>query len=119
MKNLIRNLIDTAPEIDNPIVKQLKADVPDNATRRYLECQVVLKGGYSMAGILTYANETSTSYAHLHLAAIAQTPDKKVLLADHYFTYDDVATIVVARPLDEPLVRPINPTRNGSPIIIG
>ena len=114
MIEVIRRLLDNAPEIDNPIVKHLKSLVPENAQRRYLECQVVLKGGYSMAGVLTYAADTAGDT--LLLVAVAQTPDKKIMLAEHYFSPADVVTIVVGVPMPETLVRPV---RNGGPIILG
>ena len=115
IEQTIRRLIDNAPEIDNPIVTHLKSEVAANAMRRYLECQVVLKSGYSMAGVLTYAAD-GTAGETLQLVAVAQTPDKRVMLAEHFFTYDDVATIVVGRPLPDQLVKPV---RNGGPIILG
>ena len=116
MKDVICNLIDNAPEIDNPIVTHLKSQAPENATRRFLECQVVLKGGYATAGVLTYALHGIGEGLMLQLVAIAQTPDKKIMLAEHFFSSDEVATIVVGKPMPEQLIKPI---RNGGPIILG
>ena len=111
MNKLLATLLAYAPEIDNPVVKSLRADAPTNATRRYLDCQVVLKSGYQMAGVLTTHDEDM-----FVLGAIAQTPDKRVLVAYHYFTANDVETVVVGKDLPDQLVKPV---RNGGPIILG
>jgi|GEM_PF-5811177 len=110
MNKLLATLLANAPEIDNPVVKSLRADAPVDENRRYLDCQVVLKSGYQMAGVLT------THGAMFVLGAIAQTPDKRVLVAYHYFTADDVETVVVGKDLPDQLVKPV---RNGGPIILG
>lgn len=111
MDYLIATLLANAPQIDNPVVKALRADVAPDDPRPYLDCQVVLKSGYQMAGVLT-----TTKGDVLLLGAIAQTPDKRVLIAYHYFLSSDIETIVVGRDLPEQLVRP---ARNGGPIILG
>lgn len=100
MKKTIEALLNSAPDLDNPIVQAMRADAPANATRRFLDCQVVLKGGYSMAGVLTTDDDFYNSGA-MRLCAIAQTPDKKVLIADHRFTCDEIATVVVAKPMPD------------------
>lgn len=110
MNKLLAALLANAPEIDNPVVKSLRADAPTDETRRYLDCQVVLKSGYQMAGVLTTHGDMFV------LGAIAQTPDKRVLVAYHYFTADDVETVVVGKDLPDQLVKPV---RNGGPIILG
>lgn len=117
MKTTIDRLLREAKPIDNPIVKMLREEVPANATRGYLDCQLILKGGYAMAGILTYAKDTAGDV--LQLVSVAKTPDGKIVLADHYFAHDEVQAVVFGRELPEQLVKPVNPTRNGSPIIIG
>lgn len=98
---------------DNPIVKATKARYPELTAAPFLECQLVLKGGYSMAGVLTAFPKGT-----LLMVAVAQTPDKKqVLLAEHYFGDSEVQCIVVGREMPQQLVTPI---RNGnSPIIMG
>lgn len=116
MKTTIDQLIRDAKPIDNPIVKMLREEVPANAQRGYLDCQLVLKGGYAMAGILTHWKHSDDV---LQLVSVAKTPDGKIVLADHYFAHDEVQAIVFGRELPEQLVKPVNPTRNGSPIIIG
>lgn len=110
MNKLLLALLANAPEIDNPVVKALRSEVDASSTRRYLDCQVVLKSGYQMAGVLTTHDDVYV------LGAIAQTPDKRVLVAYHYFTANDVETVVVGRDLPEQLVKPV---RNGGPIILG
>jgi hypothetical protein len=72
----------------------------------------VLKSGYAVAGVLTMTPEET-----LRLVAVAQKPDKSMIMADHYFDYDDVLTIVLGREMPKQLVQPV---RNGnSPIILG
>ena len=110
MNKLLATLLANAPEIDNPVVKSLRADAPTDETRRYLDCQVVLKSGYQMAGVLTTHGDMFV------LGAIAQTPDKRVLVACHYFAADDVETVVVGKDLPDQLVKPV---RNGGSIILG
>jgi len=110
MNKLLATLLANAPEIDNPVVKSLRADAPADDARRYLDCQVVLKSGYQMAGVLT------THGNMFVLGAIAQTPDKCVLVAYHYFLADDVETVVVGKDLPDQLVKPV---RNGGSIILG
>jgi hypothetical protein len=109
MKSLIARLFRDSKEINNPIVVELRKEQPANNT--FLECQLVLKSGYAAAGILT-----TTSEDMLRLASIAQTADKKMILADQYFAYEDLEAIVLGRPLELASVTPI---RNGSPIILG
>jgi len=111
MKNLITRLLSESKEINNPIIAELRKELPANAPQPlFLECQLVLKSGYAAAGILT------TSDDMLRLASIAQTADKKMILADQYFAYEDLEAIVLGRPLELASVTPI---RNGSPIILG
>jgi len=111
VNEMIQYLIANAPEIDNPVVKSLRADAPvDEDRRRYLDCQIVLKSGYQMAGVLTTHRDMFV------LGAIAQTPDKRVLVAYHYFTANDVETVVVGKDLPDQLVKPV---RNGGSIILG
>lgn len=114
IENVVRKLIDNAPEIDNPLVAHLKSQVAPNAQRKYLECQVVLKGGYAMAGVLTYAPDAAGEI--LQLASVGQTAEKKLVLAEHYFSFDEISTICVGRPMPENIVKPV---RNGGPIILG
>jgi len=112
MRKLITRLFAEAPQLDNPLTKALREQLPANAKPVFLDCQLVLKGGYAAAGVLTTTPEDT-----LRLASIAQKADKTVIMADHYFDYDDVATIVLGREISTPLVQPI---RNGnSPIILG
>jgi hypothetical protein len=109
MKTLIDRLFSESKEINNPIVSELRKELPANAQPRFLECQLVLRSGYAAAGVLTTTPEDT-----LRLSSIAQTPDKKMILADQYFAYEDVETIVTGRPLELASVTPIR-----SPIIMG
>lgn len=110
MKILIEQLFLDAKEINNPLATELIKELSPNAKIRLLECQLVLKSGYAAAGVLTTAGDV------LRLASIAQTADKKVMLVDQYFAYEDVETITVGRPLE---IASVTPIRNGSPIILG
>lgn len=111
MKNLIDRLFSESKEINNPLVVELRKELPANAQPRFLECQLVLKSGYAAAGVLTTTPEDA-----LRLASIAQTADKKVLMVDQYFSYEDVETIALGRPME---IASVTPIRNGSPIILG
>lgn len=104
MKKTIENMLNFAPEIDNPIVTMMKGDTSANATRRYLDCQVVLKGGYMMAGILTQDDRWYEN-GGLRMCSIAKDPQNKVLVADQRFLAEDVQAIVVGRPLPEQMVQ--------------
>lgn len=115
MKKLITRLFDESKTIDNPLIKELRAELPENAKPRFLECQLVLRSGYAAAGVLTTTGDHEDGM--LRLSSIAQTPDKKMFMADQYFTYDDVQTIVLGRPLAIASVHPIR-SDNGSSIIM-
>jgi hypothetical protein len=53
----------------------------------------------------------------LRLASIAQTAEKKVVMVDQYFAYEDVETISLGRELS---IASVTPIRNGgSSIILG
>ena len=110
MKALIEQLFLDAKEISNPLAAELRKELPANARPKLLECQLVLKSGYAAAGVLTTAGDV------LRLASIAQTADKKVVLVDQYFAYEDVETISLGRELE---IASVTPIRNGSPIILG
>lgn len=111
METLIDRLFATAKEISNPLVTELRKELPSNAQPRFLECQLVLKSGYAAAGVLT-----TTAEGVLRLASIAQTADKKVVMVDQYFTYEDVETISLGREI---ALASVTPIRNGGPIILG
>jgi len=111
MKTLIDRLFADAKEITNPLVAELRKELPANAQPRFLECQLVLKSGYAAAGVLTTTLEDM-----LRLASIAQTPDKKVVMVDQYFSYEDVETISLGREL---ALASVTPIRNGGSIILG
>jgi len=113
MKTMITRLFTNAlgKEISNPLVAELRKEQPHDAP--YLECQLVLKSGYAAAGVLTIA---VGSEGVLRLASIAQTADKKVVMVDQYFSYEDVETISLGREL---AIASVTPIRNGSPIILG
>lgn len=104
MKKTIDHLLQTAPAIDNPLVTMMKGDVPPNATRGYLDCQVVLKGGHMMAGILTTDDGWYETGA-LRMCSLAKDPNGKVLVADQRFIAEDVEVITVGRPLPEQMVQ--------------
>jgi hypothetical protein len=87
---------------ENPIVKATKLRYPELQPAPFLECQLILKGGYAMAGVLTAFQGGS-----LLMVAVAKTPDGKVMLAEHYFGDSEVQAIVVGREMPEQLVRPV------------
>ena len=71
----------------------------------------MLKGGYSMAGVLTALVD-----GPLLLVAVAKTPDGKIMLAEHYFADSEVQAIVVGREMPGSIVKPVH---NGGPLILG
>lgn len=104
MKKTIESLLNAAPALDNPIVAMMKSDAPENALRGYLDCQLVLRGGYTMAGILTQ-DEGWFDCGALRMCSVAKDASGKILVADHRFVADEVQAIVVARPLPEQMVQ--------------
>lgn len=104
MKKTIEHLLNTAPALDNPIVTMMKADANVNALRSYLDCQLVLRGGYMMAGILTQDDGWFDCGA-LRMCSVAKDPTGKILVADHRFAADEVQAIIVARALPEQMVQ--------------
>lgn len=108
----IQRLFGSAKALDadqNPIVKKLREELPP--TVALLECQVVLKSGDRIAGVLTV-----TPDATLRMSSVAATHDKKVMFADLYFCYEDVESVQLASPMPDRLVAPV---RSNGPIIIG
>ena len=103
MRQVIEDLIDGAPDIDNAITKLLVAEAP-LSKRRFLDCQIVLKGGYVAAEILTYANNER---GVLEMVSVAKDATGKITLADQFFTHDEVQTIIVGRDLPTQLVTPV------------
>ena len=84
MKKLIRRLFAEAPRME---------DAPHNQAPA-VECQIVLKSGYSCIGALS-----TTPEGLLRFMAIARDPSdqKKVIAAEHFFDYEDLQTIIVPR----------------------
>lgn len=62
-----------------------------------LDCQVMLRSGYTAVGILTDTQEGS-----LRLISVAKRSDDSPIIADHYFSCDDVMTIVLGRDVPKP-----------------
>lgn len=97
---------------DNPLVKATKEKHAELQGAPFLECQVVLKGGHGMAGVLTAFAKGS-----LMMVSVAQTPDKRVMIVETYFGDGELQCISMGRPMPQPNVAPI---RNGnSSIILG
>lgn len=100
---------------DNPLVKATREKyATDDGLKDapFLECQVVLKGGHAMAGVLT-----AWPKGPLMMVSLAQTPDKRVMIVESYFGDDELQCISMGRAMPEQLVKPI---RNGnSPLIVG
>lgn len=103
MRRLIDNLLCASRTYDNndqpvygdsPLIKAVLDGMPTNARPAFLECQLVLKGGYAVAGVLTTTAEDT-----LRLLAPAKKQGGGAIMADHYFDYDDVLTIVIGRDL--------------------
>lgn len=98
---------------DNPLVKATREKHTDLQSAPFLECQIVLKGGHAMAGVLTRLPK-----GPMLMISVAQTPDKKVMVVDTYFGDSELQCISMGRPLPEQKVQPVN--GNGrSPIILG
>lgn len=115
---MIERLFDQAPEASNALVDMMKAEGNANATRKYIDCQLTLKSGYAMAGILT-TGDGFYDFGELRMCSVAKTADGKVVIADQRFSCEEIEIASVERALPEQLVKPANPTRNGSPIILG
>lgn len=103
---------DQAKLAENPLVKHIKKRYPQYDSLPFIETQLILKGGYSMAGILTALPD-----GPLLCVAVAQTPDKRVVFAEHYFGDSELQCVVVGTPAEEQMVRPVR--NGGSPIIMG
>lgn len=116
MRKLITRLFDEAPQLDehNPLIQAVRSKLPENARPVFLECQVVLKFGYSVGGVLTRTSEDT-----LRLVSPAKRPDNSVVMADHYFAYEDVLTIIVGRDMPRSSVIQPSPRNGSSPLIIG
>jgi hypothetical protein len=115
MKKMITRLFDEAAALENnQLVDALRAVMPANAQPVFLECQLVLKSGYSVAGVLTRVGDPEV----LRLVSPAQKQDKTMIMADHYFDYSEVLTIVIGRELPKQLVQPVGRSNGGS-IILG
>lgn len=99
---------------DNPLVKATKERYKDLQASPFLECQLLLKGGAQMAGVLA-----AWPSGPLMLVSVAKAPDGKIMIAESYFSDSEVQALVIGRDMPEQLVKPVNPTRNGSPIIMG
>lgn len=97
MKTLINRLLQEATSLESSI----PATIRDASL--FLECQVVLKGGYAMAGVLTTTPEDT-----LRLLAPGKKAGGGEVMIDHYFDYDDVLTIAIGREIPRPssLIRP-------------
>lgn len=103
---------DQAKLADNPLVKHVKKRYPQYDSLPFIETQLVLKGGYSMAGVLTALPD-----GPMLCVTVAQTPDRKVVFAEHYFADSELQTIVVGQIVEAPMVQPV---RNGNgPLIVG
>src|SRR5512143_3581202 len=116
LKHAIDRLLseqDAALLADNPLVKATKEKHAELQAAPFLECQIVLKGGHAMAGVLC-----AWPQGPLMMVSVAQTPDKRVLIVDTYFGDSELQCISMGRPMPEQLVKPVNPRgANGSPII--
>jgi hypothetical protein len=98
MKKLIERLMSDGGEPEGAMM-DLASDLVHpgcNAGRmpKSVECQLVLKSGYAAAGVLTTTPEDT-----LRLLSPAKKPDGSTIIADHYFDYDDVLTIVIGRDM--------------------
>lgn len=109
MKNLITRLFADAENATakDPLTQSLRTAMVSS-----MECQLMLKSGYALAGVLT-----TTPEGALQLVAVASDPGGEKVLVDYYFAYEDVMTIVVARVSPQKLFTPGR--SNGSIIIPG
>lgn len=99
MKNLIDRLMREV--INEALFNAAPTDVEMTPPR--IECQIVLKGGYAMAGVLTTTPEDT-----LRLLAPGKKAGGGEVMVDHYFAYDDVLTIAIGREIPRPsfLIKP-------------
>lgn len=118
LKHTIDRLLseqDPAKLADNPLVKATKERYAELRDAPFVELQLLLKGGSQMAGVLT-----AWPQGPLMLVSVGQTPDRKVMLVESYFSDSELQAIVVGREMPEQLIKPVNPRGpNGSPIIVG
>ncbi len=101
---------DQAALAENPLVKHIKKRYPQYESLPFVETQVVLKGGYTMAGVLTALTD-----GPLLMVSVAQTAERKLVYAEHYFGDSELQCLVIGHVVDEPKVAPV---RNGNSSII-
>jgi hypothetical protein len=93
---------------DNPLVKASREKWgPQLEGQPFLECQVVLKGGHQMAGVLTALVNGS-----MMMVSIGQLPDKRVMLVETFFGDNELQCVSIGRPMDVPKVQPVNGGRS-------
>jgi hypothetical protein len=114
MKTLITRLLDEATmgSDGEAVAKMIRDAMPANVMVKCMECQVVLKSGYAVAGVLA-----TTPEGTLRLLAPAKKSDNSTIIAEHFFDYDDVMTIVVGREMPQSIAQPSR--NNGRTIIMG
>lgn len=79
----------TAKPLSQEAQRMLDAAIP-GSSGPYLECQVVLRGGFTVTGVLT------TDDNSLRLMTPAKDQRNALILVDHRFDYDDVMCIAVS-----------------------
>lgn len=97
---------------DNPLVRATKEKYTELQGSPFLECQVVLKGGHQMAGVLT-----AFGGGPLMMVSIGQLPDKSVMLVETYFNDSELQCVSIGRKMETPRVQPVN--GGGRGIILG
>lgn len=108
MKKLITRLFAEAPEPKESAAKNLiEALKASGATSGFLECQLTLKGGLGLAGILTITPELT-----LRMISMGKNSSNAQVMVESYFDYDDVLTVMIGREI------PRATNANRSPLII-
>jgi len=107
MRNLIARLFAEAPPhtTGDPVTVALRGAMAGS-----VECQLMLRSGQALAGVLT-----TTPEGTLMLVAVGKNQDGRAVLVNFYFDHEDVMAIGVGREMPSQLTQP----RNGSPIILG
>lgn len=94
MKSQIKKMFASAPQILAEGRQLIDSALPGH-TGPLMECQVVLRGGFTVTGILT------TDEDGLRLLTPAKNNRNEIVLVDHRFNYDDVMCVAVSMPANQ------------------
>jgi hypothetical protein len=91
MKSTIKKMFANAAPVMPEGLQLIDSAIPGHSGP-LLECQVVLRGGFTVTGILT------TDDDGLRLLTPAKNQRNEIVLVDHRFDHDDVMCIAVSVP---------------------